>query len=370
MSATNLGRLAAVIRSERGTLLSRWREQVRKLPSARHLDVPALNDRIPALLDDLAAAFESACGDNRELLLADSPPIHGRQRYEAEFDIVEVVAEYGILRACIYDLAEENGLSLCGDFFHILNRLFDEAIGLAVQTFATRQALAVQQLRDEHLAFFAHDLRSPLQAISIAAEVLESSYSGQADPADVSRMFGTLRCSVQTLRTLIQNAMSESGHVRNGIKLERREFELRSLVEAVMHDLFPVARTAGTEIVNEVAEGFMVYADASLLRRVLQNVFSNAMAYTARGEVVIGARPTGAHGGFECWVSDNGAGIPAERLKRIFDKHETNPERGDGAGLGLAIVKTFVEAHGGEVSIESELGKGSTVRFTLPGKTE
>src|SRR5688572_24895908 len=154
MTLGNLPRLAATIRRERDVLLSRWREQVRQLPSAKHLDTPTLNDHVPALLDELAKAFESVSDESiPETLLAGSPPMHGVQRFQDGFDIVEVVAEYNILRGCMHDLAESEGVGLHGKAFHILNRVLDESIGLAVQTFATQQALAVQQRREEYLAF-------------------------------------------------------------------------------------------------------------------------------------------------------------------------------------------------------------------------
>jgi two-component system phosphate regulon sensor histidine kinase PhoR len=109
-----------------------------------------------------------------------------------------------------------------------------------------------------------------------------------------------------------------------------------------------------------------VFADASLLRRVLQNLIANAIKYTPRGEIAIAARYLGGGGGVECTVSDNGAGIPEELLERVFDKGETDSDTEGNAGLGLAIVKTFVEAHGGRVSVESMEGAGSTFRFWLP----
>jgi signal transduction histidine kinase len=111
----------------------------------------------------------------------------------------------------------------------------------------------------------------------------------------------------------------------------------------------------------------VAYADASLIRRVLQNLIANAITYTPQGEVVIGARKTD-HDEVECFVRDNGAGIPPERHQSVFDKDQTDPEKDGGLGLGLAIVKTFVEAHNGVVTVESELGRGSTFRFTLPGR--
>jgi signal transduction histidine kinase len=81
---------------------------------------------------------------------------------------------------------------------------------------------------------------------------------------------------------------------------------------------------------------------------------------------MIGARKNHESAAIECWVSDNGAGITADRLEKVFDKLETDPDKKGGMGLGLAIVKQFVEAHGGQVSVDSEPGQGSTFRFTIP----
>jgi signal transduction histidine kinase len=103
------------------------------------------------------------------------------------------------------------------------------------------------------------------------------------------------------------------------------------------------------------------------LRRIFQNLISNAIKYSPRGQVLIGARELEAEGTVECWVTDNGAGISAELLGKVFDKGESDPEQG-GTGLGLAIVKTFAEAHGGTVTGESKEGVGSTFRLSLPTK--
>ena len=106
-----LDKLAALIRRERERLLSGWRQQVRELPSAQHLDTPTLNDHIPQLLDELAAALQARSDETiPEALSEGSPPVHGLQRVQDGYDIEEVVAEYNILRGCIHDLAEANGL--------------------------------------------------------------------------------------------------------------------------------------------------------------------------------------------------------------------------------------------------------------------
>jgi len=121
--------------------------------------------------------------------------------------------------------------------------------------------------------------------------------------------------------------------------------------------------------INKVPQSLVVYADASLLRRVFQNLIANAIRYTPRGKIRIGARKLDKQGTVECWVSDNGAGIPQDQLERVFEDLESDSQTA-GLGLGLAIVKTFVDAHGGKVSVESTLGRGSEFRFTLPAKCD
>ena len=371
MSIQNLNNLAALIHRERDALLAQWRAQVRQLASAKHLDTPTLNDHVPDLLEELSAAFRLVSEETiPEALLEGSPPAHGRQRYQDGFDIVEVVAEYNILRGCIHDLAERNGLGLSGKAFHILNRVLDEGIGLAVQTFATERALEVQRRREEYLALVAHDLRTPLSAITLATGVLELKLSGKSDSAETAKMLRTLQRNAQHLKSLVDNVLKENSHIQtdSGVKLERRVFDLWPLVEALIHDLHPVAGTGSTELINDIPEEMTAYADASLLRRVLQNLVANAIKYTPRGKVGIGAREGEAEGAVECWVTDTGSGISQERLEKIFDKFESDPNREGGIGLGLAIVKTFVEAHGGYVTVESQEGTGSTFRFTLPAR--
>lgn len=370
MAIDILDELAQLIEHERDALLAMWRAQVRALPAARDLDVPTLNDHIPNLLAELSSAMRAGSGETiAQALLDDSPPAHGLQRVKDAFDIEEVVAEYNILRGCIHDLADRNGLSMQGRPFHVLNRVLDGAIGSAVRSFATQKALEVQNRREEYLAFVAHDLRTPLSAISLSARVLELLLiRDRSETPETTQKFRTLNRNVQHLQDLVGKVLQENTNLETevGVKLERRRFDLWPLVEALIHNLHPVAGTDSTRLINAIPDDFVVYADASLLRRVFQNLIANAISYTPRGEVVIGASVTGEGGTAECFVRDNGEGIPEDRRHTVFDKHETDPEKQGGLGLGLAIVKTFVEAHDGVVTVESELGVGSVFRFTLP----
>ena len=368
MTMSNLDQLAVLIRQERDALLLQWRQQVKQLPAAQHLDTPALNDHIPHFLEELADALRSQSRETiPEALEGASPSAHGLQRLKEAFDLEEVVAEYNILRGCIHDLAEKNGLSLQGEPFHILNRHLDQAIGLAVQSYATERALEVQRRREEYLAFVAHDLRTPLNAISLATRVLEE----PSEHTETTLILKTLGRNVQHLQRLVEKVIEENTNLQTetGIKLERREFDLWPLVEALIHDLHPVAGTGSTQLINKVPHYLVVYADASLLRRVFQNLIANAIKSTPRGRVVIEAEELSKEAVIECRVSDNGTGFPEEHLEKVFDELETDSQSEGGLGLGLAIVKTFIEAHGGKVTVKSQQGVGSTFQFTLPSKT-
>ncbi len=372
MAIDILNELARLIEHERDALLAERRLKVRALPAARDLDAPTLNDHIPHFLDELATALRAGSDETiAEALVEASPPAHGLQRVKDAFDIEEVVTEYNILRGSIHDLAERNGLSMQGRPFHVLNRVMDGAIGSAVQSFASQKALEVRQRREEYLAFVAHDLRTPLSAISLSTRILELILArNHTETPETTQKLKLLTRNVQRVQDLIGKILEENSNleIEVGAKLERREFDLWPMVEALVHDLHPVAGTGSTHLINATPEDFVVYADATLLRRVFQNLIANAISYTPRGEVVVGASVTGDGGTAECFVRDNGAGIPEDRCRTVFDKHDTDPEKPGGLGLGLAIVKTFIEAHAGVVTVVSELGVGTTFRFTLPGR--
>jgi signal transduction histidine kinase len=366
--------LAALVERERTALLDTWRAQVRALPSARLLDTPTLNDHIPNLIEELAGALRAGSDAAiAEVVEEGTPPAHGLQRYEDGFDIEEVVAEYNILRGCVHDLADRAGLQLQGAPFHILNRVLDGAIGAAVEAFAAQQARQVQRRREEYLAFVAHDLRTPLNTISLAMNVLESGIRERERAMEgVQVMWNILRRNVQTIEGMVGKILVDNVNfeLEAGLKLEPRIVDLWAVVENVMIDLQPVADAAGTRMINEVATELLAHIDAGMVRRIFQNLIANAISYAPGGEVRIQAQVEAAGKWIRCRVIDDGAGIPAHRIDSVFEKMEADPgnEAGSGLGLGLAIVKAFVEAHGGQVGVESEPGQGACFHFTLPAQ--
>ena len=173
---------------------------------------------------------------------------------------------------------------------------------------------------------------------------------------------GFFKSGKSHLEVIEQESQPDTG---DGLSPVRREIDLWPLVHRLLQDLRPVAASAKVRIGNLVPRHLTANADAGLLARALQNLIGNAVKFTPGGEVEVGAKPI--ENGVECWVRDNGPGIPPERLDRVFEKGETDadPARA-GYGLGLAIFKRIVEAHGGEVFIESRAGEGALFRFSIP----
>jgi len=362
----SLADLGELIESHQDELLSDWHREVAFLPGAEKLDGPTITDHIPQLLTELS---ENLKCDRSEASLILSPAEHGVQRWRVGFDITEVVAEYGILRTCLYRLAETNNLPLTNQAAHIVNTVFDNAIAQAIKAYATHMTVELQKRREEHLSFVIHDLRTPLQAISLATTMLERSLSDDSKIELSETSLSTLRRNINRLDALIKRVLQEEANLQltDSPKLEKREFDLWPLVESTIRDLDPIATDSHTTLINSVPSNMTIFADARLLGQVFQNLLSNAMKFTPNGEIIVGARQPDGDGAVQCWVRDTGAGIESERLDKIFEKLETDQQPGKrGVGLGLAIVKQIVELHCGTIAVESRVGEGSTFTFEIP----
>jgi signal transduction histidine kinase len=214
-----------------------------------------------------------------------------------------------------------------------------------------------------------HDLRTPLSAILTAGLILEKSIPTEVKTGRVTNMLQLQRRNVDRLKALLKEATQEQYNIAAStigeLGVECREFELWPLIEDLIGDLKPLWEKVPVQILNLVPTDLTVFADALLLTKVFQNLFSNAIKYTRAGEITIGAERTSKNA-VRCWVSDTGVGIAEERLSLIFEKLETDGQKEGSLGLGLTIVKQIIEAHGGQVDVNSTVGEGSTFTFTLP----
>lgn len=305
---------------------------------------------------------------NSEIIDAETNAIsteHGLLRWQADFDVTEVVAEYNILRKCLHDLGEDNGLVLSGRAGRIVNTLIDDAIGKAIKAFETMMTIELRHQHEEHIAFMLHDLRTPLDAIHLATALLERELPSVSNPAMESAV-SVLRGNTDRMSNRVRYVLYRSSGIGTATKREFTILNVRDHVARAIHDLAPLANHSEISVINEVPAGVQIYSAPDLLTQLIQNLLSNALKFTSKGHVTFGARTTPT-GDLECWVKDTGTGIAPDKLKSIFDRFETdaNPER-RGIGLGLSIVKEIVDLHNGEIRVESSVGQGSTFTFVIP----
>jgi two-component system phosphate regulon sensor histidine kinase PhoR len=225
----------------------------------------------------------------------------------------------------------------------------------------------LERTREDFVANVSHELRTPLSLIKGYVETLLD--GARNDPAIAERFLKIIERNAERLDLLIQDLLTISALESGRMKLDLQPVNLRPLAEKIFSDLHARAETKGVKLINDLPE-LTASADANRLEQILANLVDNAIKYgRAQGHVTVGGKKLD-DGKLEIFVQDDGPGIPAEALDRVFERfYRVDKARSrdqGGTGLGLSIVKHIAQAHGGEVWAKSEPGKGATFFFTLP----
>ena len=228
----------------------------------------------------------------------------------------------------------------------------------------------LELVRQEFLSNVSHELRTPLTSIIALAETLEA---GAIDDQEHNRRFlAIIQKNAARMHRLIDDILELSAIEAGNVKVQPETVELHALVDDVIGSLSTVAAARGVAIQNLVELEARVFADPHRLVQMLTNLIDNAIKFNREGGTVL--IKYNSHGADRISVEDNGEGIPAHHLDRLFERfyrvdRARSRELG-GTGLGLAIVKHLAKAHGGEVTVESRFGEGTKFTIELPPRTD
>lgn len=263
-------------------------------------------------------------------------------------------------------LSVERGLNLGADEYLTKPINTDELLVRIRSVIRTRRAENdLQQLRQDLASMLVHDLRSPLEGIGIALNVI---LTQNLPETDCKNLVGMARDQILGLSKMVEELV-EFHRVESGMAVKAEPLEPQDLLQEVMSEAEFVARDKGLELLSETEEDLpLVMGDRRILKRVLVNLLGNALKFTSKGQIALQIQRQDPMIRFE--VRDTGPGIPDDELAQVFDKYfhirrrKERPEHG--FGLGLAFCKFAVEEHGGKIGVESELGRGTTFWILLP----
>jgi two-component system phosphate regulon sensor histidine kinase PhoR len=226
----------------------------------------------------------------------------------------------------------------------------------------------LENVRQEFVANVSHELRTPLSLIKGATETLLDGARG--DPVALDRLLTIIDRHADRLTLLIDDLLLLAKLDSDRVKLNLQSIPLRPAVQEVVDDLAARALSRNITIENALPSGLTGQVDQERFRQVLFNLIDNAVKY---GRPVGTVKITGRMMNdlfVELCVEDDGPGIPSDARARVFERFfradKARSREQGGTGLGLAIVKHVVQAHGGEVRVESELGRGAAFYFTIP----
>ena len=226
----------------------------------------------------------------------------------------------------------------------------------------------LDNMRRDLIAWVSHDLQTPLTSMRA---ILEAVADGVVDdPETVKRYLNTAQRDVKNLSALIDDLFQMAQLDAGGFPLNKDNASLSDLVSDTLESFTELAKQNETALEGNVDPDVdPVHMDTQAIGRVLNNLIANALRHTMRGRVSVWVRRSSL--GVEVTVSDTGEGIRAEDLQHIFERFyrgdaSRSRSRGTGAGLGLAIARGIVRAHGGDIKVESEVGKGTQFTFHIP----
>lgn len=242
-----------------------------------------------------------------------------------------------------------------------------ETIGSVVVLHDLTEIRKHEKAQREFVANVSHELRTPITAIRVTAEALSS--GAKEDPKLMDRFINSLVSESERISALIDDLLEIAKRDARPKTVEKTRVELSELGRRACEYWGSQAKRHGIKLECRLPDGIALEADPRQMDQLLDNLLSNAIKYTPRGGTVTVSAVAKDHT-VDISVADTGIGIPQGDIPRVFERFyrvdKTRSRQLGGTGLGLSIVKDIVESHGGTVTVESELGRGSTFTVSIP----
>jgi two-component system, sensor histidine kinase and response regulator len=222
--------------------------------------------------------------------------------------------------------------------------------------------------KDKFFSIIAHDLRNPFNAVIGFSNILRENIS-EFDINEISEYIGYINDSANNAYVLLGNLLDWARSQTNSIQFKPAEVNISNIIKSTLVILSGEATKKNISITSKVPAGFMVFADGNMVSAVVRNLVSNAIKFTRPGGLITISSCL-AEGCHEFTVEDNGVGIQQKDLEKLFRIDTKVYTKGtadeSGTGLGLILCKEFIEKNSGTIRVESEPGRGSQFKFTLP----
>lgn len=363
--------LADILVAHRHDMLRLWMQAVRReAPETQGLSDADLTSNFPLLFDRLIRGLE---GESPPPTMPESRA-HAATRKRQGIGLPTLLREYTLLQQTIRAFAAEMLGAKPGDSeSRTIDAILFRAVEEAVLTYtATKEAeLAMAKGRSDNLiAALAHDIRTPLNAMALTLTVMEMKLGDRFDAEDREDM-ASMRAGITALLDLHRGILDQSKLAAGQVVAEPTAFALDSALGNFVQVVQSLAGYKGIAVMKDLASGATLRTDRAMLQQVVGNLLSNAIRYTVRGSVTVRSRLEA--GVVRIEVEDTGIGMTPEDQTRIFEEFfqvdDADRANGEGYGLGLAVAKRMAALMGGDLSVKSQLGKGSRFTLILPCTT-
>lgn len=341
-------------------VLAEWEKRIRASSrSANRLRHPILIDTLPAYYDNLVIALSPGYLPVTPVSSAVIASEHGGERARmTSYSPEELVFEYQIFRATLFDLLSESGIAPSTKEISIVHASIDDSIKEAVTSFS----LVVTALREHFIAALTHDMRGPLGSASVAAEIIRLT----ANSPETIELANRVRDNIKRVETMVEGLLDAMTFQRGEkLRLELTHFDIHALADEIRGEYLHIHKMR-CDIRGKSVLGWW---GREALKRALENLIGNALKYGDYGAPIRIGIDEG-HGRLKITVQNEGPPIPIENRESIFQifrrAQDAQEGKQKGWGIGLPYVRAVAESHGGSVAVDCSTESGTTFVIDIP----